>query len=66
MGLKFKKGDDVTQVITPITGKVSGVILIDDEVQFLVSWTDANGDAHERPFKEDDLQADASVSSTAP
>lgn len=56
--LKFKKGDTVTQAVTPISGTVSRIIVVDDdEVQYMVAYTGADGEQHERPFKEDEIEA---------
>lgn len=57
MGMKFKKGDPVVQVTNPIRGMITSMIIRDDEPVYLVGWTDANGDVHERPFSEEEIEA---------
>lgn len=57
MGMKFKKGDDVVQVVKPIAGPVTNVAIVDDVVQYEVRWTDEAGDAHARYFTEEQLEA---------
>lgn len=63
MGLKFKVGDAVQQAVKPIQGIVSELVLTDDNsvVQFIVDYTDENGDFHRRPFTEEQLEKQAEV-----
>lgn len=60
MGLKFKVGDDVAQKVNVIRGKVSELVLTDNNsvVQFIVDYTDENGDLHRRPFTDEQLEID--------
>jgi hypothetical protein len=57
MPLKFNIGANVRQVVPLITGNVVGAAIVDGDVQFKVSWTDANGDSHMRMFTEDQIEA---------
>lgn len=53
---KFKKGDQVAQVITPVRGEVIG-FQVDQEtgdLQVAVTWPD-DGGMHTRYFKEDEI-----------
>jgi len=67
MGLKFKAGDHVVQVTNPIRGVISELALTDDnsKVQFVVDWTDENGDVHRRPFEEDQIEIDEKAQAEA-
>jgi hypothetical protein len=56
---KFKKGDEVVQVIKPIQGVVDG-FQVDQETGSLlvhISWTDEDGGEHGKFFTEEDLAA---------
>ena len=55
MALKFKKTDQVVQVVAPIEGTVIDQMITDDEVKYLVSWTDAQGNQFTRWFGESEL-----------
>lgn len=57
MGIAFKKGAAVRQVVNIIQGEVVGVQIVDDEVQFEVAYTGADGEPHSRLFKEDEIEA---------
>lgn len=57
MPLEFKKGDKVVQNIKPIEGEVVEVVIVDDEPCFKVAYTDEAGEAHERTFRESEIQA---------
>ena len=59
MSVKFKNGDTVRQVIAPIEGQVMRFAFDPQtgEIAYLVSWTDAEGNAHERSFAEDEIEA---------
>jgi hypothetical protein len=55
---KFKKGDLVVQVVTPIQGIVSG-FSVDQETgdtQVKIEWQDEHGN-HSRYFKDAELEA---------
>lgn len=65
MGMKFKKGDAVVQVVKPIAGPITGVAIVNDVVQYEVSWTDETGDAHARYFTEEQLENAAPVATPA-
>ena len=58
MSVKFKNGDTVRQVIAPIEGQVMRFAFDPQtgEIAYLVSWTDAEGNAHERSFSEDEIE----------
>ena len=57
MAIKFKRGDSVTQVVTaPIIGTVTAANIVDDDVSFLVAYVGADGESHERFFKEDEIE----------
>lgn len=53
---KFKKGDQVQQLITPIVGEVSGFQVDQEtgELQIAVSWKDDTGE-HTRYFREGEI-----------
>jgi uncharacterized protein YodC (DUF2158 family) len=58
MATKFKKGEvvKVNQVIPE--GPVKSLHMNSDgEISYLIEWVDANGDAQQRWFAEDDLIA---------
>lgn len=55
MALAFKKGDMVRQVVPVIEGEVMTLAIVDDAVQYLVRYTDASGEVHERYFTEEEL-----------
>lgn len=58
MATKFKKGDTIRLDAVIPQGAVEA-LRMDEEgtVQYLMSWTDANGQAHSRWFDEDQLVA---------
>lgn len=56
MALKFKSGDDVRQIIHPIEGKIVGKAIVDDDVQYLVEWTDKDGERCQRYFREEEIE----------
>lgn len=57
MSLAFKVGQQVTQVVTPITGVVKEAKIVDgDQVAYVVVYTDTNGVEHERTFNENEIQ----------
>lgn len=55
--MKFKRGETVKQIAPIIQGTVTENRVIDDEMVVFVTYTDANGVTHERPFSEDELEA---------
>ena len=57
MALKFKRGETVKQVAPIVQGTVTETRVIGDELMVFVSYTDAAGVEHERPFSEDELEA---------
>jgi hypothetical protein len=59
MSVQFKNGDTVRQVIAPIEGQVMRFAFDPQtgEIAYLVGWTDAEGNAHERSFAEDEIEA---------
>jgi len=58
MATAFKKGDTVKLVATIPQGPVQALRMDEDgNVQYLVSWTDADGAEHQRWFDEAQLVA---------
>jgi hypothetical protein len=57
MALAFSKGEAVRQVVPVIAGTVVDMILADGEVLYLVAYTDADGNAQQRYFKEHEIAA---------
>lgn len=54
----FKKGDTVKVVAVIPQGPVESMRMDEDgNVQYLISWTDANGNEHSRWFDEAQLTA---------
>jgi hypothetical protein len=54
----FKKGDSVKLVAVVPEGPVESMRMDEDgNVQYLISWTDANGNEHSRWFDEAQLTA---------
>jgi hypothetical protein len=54
----FKKGDTVKVVAIIPQGPVESMRMDEDgNVQYLISWTDANGNEHSRWFDEAQLTA---------
>jgi hypothetical protein len=56
MPMKFQKGDQVVQVTAPIRGEVVSVAIVDDAVQFEVSYPGEDGEQHSRFFTEDQIE----------
>ena len=56
MPMTFKKGDRVRQVVPVIEGEVLAAKIVDDEVQFEVAYTDAQGEQHSRFFRESEIE----------
>lgn len=61
MELPFKKGDRVEQVVYVLKGEVVDVVLTDDntKVQYVVQYTDLQGEEHRRPFTFDQIKISA-------
>ena len=58
MATKFKKGDAVKLNVATPQGPVEALRMDEDgNVQYLMSWTDAEGQAHSRWFDEEQLAA---------
>ena len=58
MATKFKKGDAVKLNVAAPQGPVEALRMDEDgNVQYLMSWTDAAGQAHSRWFDEEQLAA---------
>jgi len=58
MATTFKKGDTVKLTITVPQGPVEALRMDEDgNVQYMVSWTDANGVTQTRWFDEAELTA---------
>jgi uncharacterized protein YodC (DUF2158 family) len=56
MAASFKVGQEVKVKIPVPQGLVSALSVSQEgDIQYLVSWTDANGVSQERWFSEDDL-----------
>ena len=56
MSIKFKKGAAVRQVVKPVEGDVRDQTIINDEIVYLVGYVGADGEAHERWFRESELE----------
>jgi hypothetical protein len=56
MGIKFKAGDPVRQVVPVIEGTVVGPVIQDGDVAFEVAYTDADGNQQVRTFTEDQIE----------
>ena len=56
---KFAKGDKVAQIVTPISGEVTGFQVDQEsgEVLVKVEWQDADGHSGSRFFKETEIQS---------
>jgi hypothetical protein len=57
----FSKGTNVRQIVTPVTGVVSGDFRVDQEtgqVQIPVEWLDDAGELHQRYFDAGQLELD--------
>lgn len=58
MATKFKKGETVKLDVAAPQGPVEALRMDEDgNVQYLMSWTDAEGRAHSRWFDEEQLAA---------
>lgn len=58
MATTFKKGDAVKLAVEIPSGPVQALRMDEDgNVQYLVEWTDANGETHQRWFDEAALVA---------
>lgn len=58
MGLKFKPGQEVVQVVpAPIEGTVAEAVVVDDHVQYRVEWAAPDGSVQSKFFTEEQLQA---------
>ncbi len=56
MATTFKKGDTVKVAVVAPEGPVEALRMTEDGVvQYLVSWTDENGNQHQRWFDEAEL-----------
>jgi len=56
MASEFKKGDVVKLIAVVPEGPVQSIRMTEDGVvQYLVSWTDIEGNSNERWFDEDQL-----------
>lgn len=56
MATKFKKGDEVKLNVDVPSGPIQAYRMDEDgTVYCLIAWTDNEGNAQERWFKEDDL-----------
>lgn len=56
MASKFKRGDVVALKAVVPTGPVQSLRMDEDgNVQYLVEWTDANGEVQQRWFDEEQL-----------
>jgi len=58
MGIKFKMGDAVRQVMpAPMAGPVVEAIIVDSDVQYRIECTDADGNVTSKWFTEDQIEA---------
>lgn len=58
MSVKFKKGTPVKQAVKPIEGTVVRAHIVDgDRVEYFVAYEGADGEQHERSFKEHEIEA---------
>lgn len=56
MAASFKVGEQVKLITVVPQGPVKALSVNQDgDIQYLVEWTDADGDSQERWFKEDEL-----------
>lgn len=57
MASAFKKGDVLKLKIPAPQGAVEKIQMTEDGVvQYLISWTDADGNSHQRWFDETDVE----------
>lgn len=54
--MSLKKGAKVRLVQPVIEGEVVGGAFVEDEVQYLVDYTDENGESHQRYFPAEKLE----------
>ena len=54
--MSLKKGAKVRLVQPVIEGEVVGGAFVEDEVQYLVSYTDEHGEPHQRYFSAEKLE----------
>lgn len=54
--MAIKQGSDVRVILPVITGSVVGGAFVDGEPQYLVQYTDADGDVQERYFPAEKLE----------
>lgn len=57
MPMAFKQGDTVKQVVAPIQGSITNVAIVDQVVQYEVTWAEEDGGNHSRYFREEELAA---------
>jgi hypothetical protein len=58
MATKFVKGQEVRLIAVVPQGDVEALRMSEDGVfSYLISWTDAVGNVHQRWFEEDQLEA---------
>lgn len=58
MGLKFKPGDPVKQVIPPpITGVIEGAEIVEGDIHYKVGWIGDDGEHRAKFFTEEQLEA---------
>lgn len=58
MGLKFKPGDPVKQVVpAPIEGVVEGAEIVGADIQYKVGWVGEDGEHRSKFFTEEQIQA---------
>ena len=66
MALKFKTGDQVQQLVTPIRGVVKAAQVVDGtHVQYLVEHINAEGNSQVVWLHEDNLGADTKIDGAA-
>ena len=54
--MAIRQGSNVRVILPVITGTVVGGAFVDGEPQYLVQYTDAEGDVHERYFPAEKLE----------
>jgi hypothetical protein len=56
MSIAFKKGTKVRQKIFVIEGEVSGISIVDDDIQYTVDYPGEDGETHQRSFKKSEIE----------
>jgi hypothetical protein len=57
MAALFKKGDTARVIVNPPQGEIIGFEIDGDgNIMYLLSWSNDQGETHQRLFREDELQ----------